>query len=306
MLQVVRKRAYSETYRKLAKQSMAPRTRRNYENQVRLAKKRGLNVDALTDEGIAEYLCYLYDKGLTPASAGLAKAALGWHAKETGQSYPDLHIKTVLSGFSRDKDAQKRRIGQADPITWDMCNEVCESLDRQGKLIALRDSMLFSICRDGLLRSSEAVALRVSDIVFYENGSGSMIIRRSKTDQTGHGDYKELEPDTVKRIERWLEASGIKSGCLIRRFHLNQYVPKVVSRKGLKNQRVRELVQSRFKKYGGRLTSHSFRIGSAVERHLRGDATRDIMQAGGWKKEETFMHYIQAAMRIRLARQNAS
>ena len=129
-----------------------------------------------------------------------------------------------------------------------------------------------------------------------------MKIRRSKTDQTGRGDVRELEPDTVKRIKRWLEVTGIKHGSLIRRFHLNQYVPKVVSRKGLSNQRVRELVQSRFKHYGGRLTSHSFRIGSAVERHLRGDATRDIMQAGGWRKEETFMHYIQDAMRVRLSR----
>lgn len=305
MLTVVPKRAYSKTYRKLAQQSIAPKTRKNYENEIRKARRRGLNVDALTDEGIADYLCYLYDKGLTHASAGLAVAAFRWHARETGQAFTDLETKRILSGYSRDPAAQARRTGQADPITWDMCAEVCESLDRQGTLIALRDSMLFSICRDGLLRSSEAVALRYSDITFYEDGTGSMKIRRSKTDQIGRGDVRELEADTVKRIERWLEASGVKSGSLIRRFHLNQYVPKVVSRKGLSNQRVRELVQSRFKKFGGRLTSHSFRIGSAVERHLRGDETRDIMQAGGWKKEETFMHYIQSAMRVRLARKHA-
>lgn len=305
MLQVVEKRAYSKTFLKLAQQSLAPKTRRNYQNEIRKARRRGLNVDALTDSGIAEYLCILYDKGLTHASAGLAVAAFRWHAKETGQSFSDIATRQILSGFSRDEAAQSRRVGQADPITWDMCNEVCTALDEKGKkgrLIAIRDSMAFSICRDGLLRSSEAVALRVSDITFYKDGRGSMKIRRSKTDQTGRGDVRELESDTVKRIKYWLEVTGIRNGSLIRRFHLNQYVPKVVSRKGLSHQRVRELVQSRFKHYGGRLTSHSFRIGSAVERHLRGDETRSIMQAGGWRKEETMMHYLQPATRILLSR----
>ena len=302
MLEAVRKHSLSATFLHLAKQEIAPKTRKNYENEIRKAKRRGLNVDALTDMGIAEYMALLYDRGLSFSSATMAKAALKWHAKQTGQMVADSITSQILAGFSRDKVAQSRRIGQADPVTWDMVNEVCGKLDERGRLIDLRDSVLFSICRDGLLRASEAVSLKVSDISIYSNGQGSLTIRRSKTDQEAKGMVRNLEPDTVKRITRWLEVTGITDGHLIRRFHKNQWNPTVVSDKGLQSQRVRELVQSRFKHYPGRLTSHSFRIGSAIERHLRGDDKISIMLSGGWATEKVMVHYIAQAMRVHLSR----
>ena len=43
-----------------------------------------------------------------------------------------------------------------------------------------------------------------------------MFLRRSKTDQAGEGSYVFLSPETITRIERWLEVSTITTGSVFR------------------------------------------------------------------------------------------
>jgi hypothetical protein len=44
------------------------------------------------------------------------------------------------------------------------------------------------------------------------NGSGTMLIRRSKTDAAGEGTQAYLSRETVKRLEKWLDDAGIRRG----------------------------------------------------------------------------------------------
>ena len=46
---------------------------------------------------------------------------------------------------------------------------------------------MISLMRDALLRVSEAAALRWEDLTAEEDGTGRLIIRRSKTDTHGEG-----------------------------------------------------------------------------------------------------------------------
>jgi hypothetical protein len=46
-----------------------------------------------------------------------------------------------------------------------------------------------------MARRSELVALDVEDFSFFSDGSGRVLIRRSKTDQVGVGSVAYLSPD---------------------------------------------------------------------------------------------------------------
>ena len=61
----------------------------------------------------------------------------------------------------------------------------------------LMDIAICSIMRDALMRRSEAADLRWSDIEVHEDGTGRLLIRRSKTDQEGKGFVTYLGPATV-------------------------------------------------------------------------------------------------------------
>ncbi len=50
-----------------------------------------------------------------------------------------------------------------------------------------------------------------------EDGSGRVIIRRSKTDQQGEGSLAYLSPDTVEYLQEWLKSSGSARGRWFRR-----------------------------------------------------------------------------------------
>ena len=96
--------------------------------------------------------------------------------------------------------------------------------------------MIFGIMSDALLRASEMVNVRVEDILREPNGSGMVIIRRSKTDQYAAGDTRFLRPETLERIDTFLEKVGITSGFIAVRFHSNRYTRAVMakSQKALK------------------------------------------------------------------------
>ena len=51
----------------------------------------------------------------------------------------------------------------------------------------LVDIALISVMRDGMLRRSEAAAIRWGDIATEDDGAGRLTVARSKTDQEGEG-----------------------------------------------------------------------------------------------------------------------
>jgi site-specific recombinase XerD len=58
-----------------------------------------------------------------------------------------------------------------------------------------RERALLSVGYDTMARRSELVALDVEDFSFFSDGSGRVLIRRSKTDQVGVGSVAYLSPD---------------------------------------------------------------------------------------------------------------
>ena len=64
------------------------------------------------------------------------------------------------------------------------------------------DLALLEVMRDGLLRGSEAAALRWGDLEFHADGSGRLHVLRSKADQTAEGAVLYLGPAAVNSLLR--------------------------------------------------------------------------------------------------------
>ena len=86
-------------------------------------------------------------------------------------------------------------------------------------LKGLRDRALLLLGFAGAFRRSELVALDVADLEETEDGF-KIIIRRSKTDQEGHGVTiaiaRGVTTCPVKAVKAWLQAAGISEGPLFR------------------------------------------------------------------------------------------
>jgi integrase len=87
--------------------------------------------------------------------------------------------------------------------------------DRRG----LRDRALIAVGYDTLCRRSELVSLLAQDVDRSSDGSGSVLIRRSKTDQIGEGRFGYLSPVTMDRLIAWLEAVEVAKGPIFRAVH---------------------------------------------------------------------------------------
>lgn len=159
----------------------------------------------------------------------------------------------------------------------------------------LRDLAMLRVARDLLARRSELVALTVADVQDSDagDGSGTALIRRSKTDQEGEGAVGYLAPETMGALRAWLTAAGITRGPLFR----------AVSRHGQVGTRAlgADDVARRFKRLaalGGldptQVSGHSARVGMAQDLVGAGFGLPEILQAGRWKSATMVARYARA------------
>ena len=68
-------------------------------------------------------------------------------------------------------------------------------------LIGLRDRALLATAYDTLARRSELAALDLDDLQLEGDGTGTLLIRRSKADQEGEGSLRFVAADTVEHLQ---------------------------------------------------------------------------------------------------------
>jgi integrase len=107
------------------------------------------------------------------------------------------------------------RQDQAHPLNW---KDIKEFIDSAGDgLRADRERAMLCVAYETLARRGELVALELRDIDFHPNGTGQALIRRGKTDATGHGRVAYLSRTTVRWLKVWLEHAGVEEGAVFRR-----------------------------------------------------------------------------------------
>ena len=76
---------------------------------------------------------------------------------------------------------------------------------------------MLCVAYDAMTRRSELIAIDLEDLKFLGDGTGRLLIRRSKTDQAGEGHIAYLSRQTVRYLQAWLKRAGITEGAVFRR-----------------------------------------------------------------------------------------
>ena len=151
----------------------------------------------------------------------------------------------------------------------------------------IRDKALVLIGFSGGFRRSELVGIENEDIEFVSEGV-KIIVKRSKTDQSGEGmtkaipyfDNKYICP--VKALKSWIEKSDLKKGKI---FNISD---KSVA-----------LIIKKYANYAGldshKYAGHSLRSGFATSTAESGAEERNIMSMTGHKSTEMVRRYIKEA-----------
>ena len=149
-----------------------------------------------TDTDLADYLVVLFERGIAPATAGVAVATVADRAKREGLPSP-LGERTAraLSAFRR--DAADRGPGQVVGISWKQADRMADLAAASGNPAGHCDALLVRLASDCLLRVAEASALEVADISFVDDWL-QVVVRRSKTDQEGTGRVLYAGPPTAR------------------------------------------------------------------------------------------------------------
>ena len=151
------------------------------------------------------------------------------------------------------------------PRRWsDGRTESVEAAQFRGK----KDIALISTMRDGLLRVSETAALTWEDIEEYEDGSGRLYIRRSKTDAEGEGAVAFLSAQTMDSLEA-IRGMSTEDNSV---FGL---MPNGIS------TRIKEA--ARAAGLGEGYSGHSPRVGMARDLARAGTELTRLMTAGRWR-----------------------
>ena len=143
-----------------------------------------------------------------------------------------------------------------------------------------------------MLRRAELVSLQVADLLEELQGDGSLLVRRSKTDDEGRGEIVWVGPDTVRLVRAWLDGAGIGDGRLFRsvgkggrigeRLHPCQ-VPRIFKAMA-REAGLPEAV-------AGGLSGHSARVGAAQDMVAAGIELPAILHAGRWKSTAMVNRY---------------
>jgi site-specific recombinase XerD len=197
-----------------AKGGLAPKTIAALKSDGRIfagwCRDQGVTWLPATPQTVAGFVAAMAAQGRAPATVQryLASIAL-WHsAAELANPCAALLVKMARKAHLR---AVNKRQKQAAPLGEAEVSALEERLvlpaaDPDARLAALRDRALLRVAHDTLGRASELVALRWEDLAIDPDGDGTVLIRRSKTDQEGEGRVRWIDRATVAALNKWRKA----------------------------------------------------------------------------------------------------
>jgi integrase len=261
------------------RESLAENTRVAYLSDLAHFEAWGGQIPA-TPETIAEYLVAHADV-LSVATLNRRLAALAKVHRSRGFSNPTTVevVKATLGGLKRIKGTAQR---QATPLIKEDLLMILETMGSRPKDV--RDRALLLLGFAGGFRRSELIGLNCDDLVPVRQGL-EVIIRRSKTDQSGagrkigipHGRGKWCP---VAAVQEWLAVSGIAEGAVFRSIDRHQRI----ALRRLSGEAVCSVVRERVQAIGinpGEYSGHSLRAGLATSAAQAGVSSWKIRQQTG-------------------------
>ena len=278
---------------RILKHEFAPSTIANYRVQWRSfvvwALARNIRAVPADPAQVAAYLAERNEAhGHKPATLRVAAAAIAFVHKRAGADDPcaSPEVKRTLRSATREAGGIQK---QAAALTVEALAviEAAACTPRRGRggsyespetarIRGILDVALISLMRDAMLRASEAAALTWNDIETAGDGTGRLLIRRSKTDTEGHGTVVFVSRPTMARL-RLLPS---ERGPCDRVFGLR---PNQIARRIKKAAKVAGL--------GDGFSGHSPRVGMARDLARAGIELPSLMNAGRWRSPAMPAHY---------------
>jgi site-specific recombinase XerD len=284
-----------DTLRLFAENEKAASTRESYRKDFvafsTWCTARGLDPLPASPATVARHISHCAQSGLSVSSIGRRLAGIAYAHKLRKLPNPckENDVRVILAGIRRTLGMapKRKQAATADRIRamLDACPDT---------MIGIRDRALLALGFAGAFRRSELVALQVSDLVEVPDGY-RVLIRRSKTDQTGEGQEivvprgAKIRP--VQAVQAWLQASGIQEGLLFRVVWYGGHVKP----QGLTGHDVARIVKKRAKAAGldpSELSGHSLRAGFATSAAETGASVLKIMETTRHKSVDVLAAYV--------------
>lgn len=267
----------------------APSSRRAYASAwlafSRFATRRGESALPAEPYLVATYLSELGEVR-SLATVRLHCAAIAATHEDAGLASP-----TLTAGVRRTVKGMANRHGQAPRQARALDAKAFEALcaaapaprtgrggrpesDEAAGARARLDIALIALMRDAMLRRSEAAALQWEDLTREANGTGRILIRRSKTDQTARGAVRFFSRETCTALEAlgWAQHRAVFS---LSGSQISRRIDAACRAAGL----------------GEGFSGHSPRIGMTLDLTRAGFEMPQIMNAGRWKSPEMVSLY---------------
>jgi integrase len=252
---------------------------------------RGFRVEALpaSAKTVREFVFDCLSAGKKPATIRRYVSTIGRAHRASGVLDPtgSEEVKLALKEMGRKSPARQK---QARGLTWAEI-ELFLTVEPRG-LRDIRDRALVAVAYDSMCRREELVSLLVEDIAEAADGSGSILIRRSKTDTTGEGATAYLSPLTIRLVQEWITQAGIRKGAIFLRVHGPAGVGEALTAQSVmavlrKVGRWIGLERAEWE----RISGHSARVGAAQDLLALNIDMASVMQAGRWKDTRMPMRY---------------
>ena len=273
---------------------VARNTRRNYgvqwQNFIAWALINGVQALPAEPVQVAAYLAErIEENGHKPATLRTAAAAIAFVHKSAGLNDPcaSPEVKRTLRGATRKAGMSQK---QAEALTFEMLEVIRSTVynprpGRGGRLESRHSAMcrgnldiaLISVMRDAMLRVSEAAGLTWSDIEMEHDGTGRLLIRRSKTDSEGLGSVAFVSAPTMAALGSIRKGKADSESVFeLRPNQISTRIKRAAQDAGL----------------GDSFSGHSPRVGMARDLARVGIELPSLMTAGRWRSPAMPAHYI--------------
>jgi len=141
------------------------------------------------------------------------------------------------------------------------------------------DYAIASVMRDALLRISETAVLTWADVHPAPNASGALLVKRSKTDLQGRGEFLYLGRGAMAALDVIRPAAGYPDDPIFG---------------GLKGRQIANRIKAMCQAagLGQGFSGHSARVGMAQDLAEAGVELPALMTAGRWRRSEMPARYI--------------
>ena len=155
-----------------------------------------------------------------------------------------------------------------------------------------KDKALFLTMFYALLRSSEAVNLRWSDIKILSDGWGKLHVRKSKTSSKRRTHIRELSLEVIEALNALLQLAQSREGFDSEDYIFTERSGKHITRRTV-STRIKAAARHAGIKGWDEFSSHSFRAGCA--QHLFNNlnvSVEKIAVVGDWASHEVVLSYV--------------